>query len=392
VALLVDPDNQVNEGMGTDRTTLLVDWGATDLMISLLSIKAGLVHVLGSRRVPELGTSQPGSIDEVLIKYFAKEFSKKSGEALQVCPANPSSVRAQTRLFLALPHVKRSLTSVSTSSKSAQISIEGLHNGLDFSSALNRTRASGLFAPVFDRFSVAIKSLLESIEGWQDKGIWIDSIAWVGGGGCIGLGAGAFSVLLASSLVGEETKDEVLGAPEEALARGSALHARDIIGLDENLRVAAQDVRVTQRTIGVLIPSSEEGEDGLGGQWIPIIASETPLPARRVVSFAVKSARDTVPLEVWEASEYTRVRVIPAEVYSDAEDDEEPPEPTEEKERGIKKEAYLGSLEVPISAGKIKHKKVEVKANVRLDGAMEITAREEGVAEWVKLALMAPSS
>lgn len=85
VALLVDPDNQVNAGVGTDRTTLLVDWGATDLMISLLSIKAGLVHVLGSRRVPELGTSQPGSIDEVLIKYFAKEFSKKSGEALQVC-------------------------------------------------------------------------------------------------------------------------------------------------------------------------------------------------------------------------------------------------------------------------------------------------------------------
>lgn len=83
-SVLLDATNEMNQGKGSDRTALLVDWGATDLVISLLSIRAGLAHVLASNRTLDLGTACPGSVDEVLVKHFAKEFVKKTGEALQV--------------------------------------------------------------------------------------------------------------------------------------------------------------------------------------------------------------------------------------------------------------------------------------------------------------------
>ncbi|KIJ37818.1 hypothetical protein M422DRAFT_33552 [Sphaerobolus stellatus SS14] len=402
-SLLVDANSENDQGEGTDRTTLLVDWGATDLTISLLSVRAGLVHVLGSKNVPDLGTSRPGSIDEILIKFFAKEFTKKTGEALQVCPPTSSSARAQTKIVLALPHVKRSLTSATTSTKSTQLSVESLYGGIDFNAPLNRTRASSLFAPVFSRLSDAVKSLLESIDGWKDKGIWVDSIAWVGGGGCVGQGAGASTTLISAGVLGEDVQDEVLGAPEEVLSRGSALHALGLISLSKGYRTDVRDVRVTTRTIGIIIPSSESAEDNeLGGQWIPTIVSETAIPARRTVVFAVDAAKgalpSSLPLEIWEATETVDVRVISAEVYSDAEEDEEPAEPTEERERGVKKEAYLGTLTVALSPaeapkkGKKQAKKVEVKIGVSIDGAVEAAAREEGKEEWVKLLLAAPST
>jgi len=278
-----------------------------------------------------------------------------------------------------------------------------LHNGLDFSTPLNRTRASGLFAPVFERFAGAVKDLLNSIPGWAGKGIWIDSVTWVGGGGCVGLGANAISTLVATGIASEDIKDEVIGAPEEVLARGAALHALNLINLPEEFRIDAQDVRVTTKTIGVIIPSIESAEENeLGGQWVPVLVSETALPARRTVRFAVEAAGDafpsSLPLEIWETSEAVKVKVIPAEVYSDAEDDEEPAEPTEEHERGIKKEAYLGSLEVPLSTprpvkkGKKSGKNMEVKIGVALDGAVEVVAREDGKEDWVRLALAAPSA
>lgn len=83
-SMILDADRDVDRGKAGDRTALLVDWGRTDLMVSLLSIRAGLVHVISSRRSPELGTSCPGSIDEVFVKHFAKEFVKKTGETLEV--------------------------------------------------------------------------------------------------------------------------------------------------------------------------------------------------------------------------------------------------------------------------------------------------------------------
>ncbi|KAF8499402.1 Hsp70 protein-domain-containing protein [Gautieria morchelliformis] len=430
-SVVLDSENDMNQGKSSDRTTLLVDWGSTDLMVSLLSIRAGLVHVLSSKRSPELGTACTGSIDEVLVKHFAKEFAKKTGESLQVCPSNAKSSRAQTKLALALPHVKRSLTTAITSStlnsssqsKSTQISIESLHGGLDFSSALNRTRASGLLSGVFTRFAEVVRTVLDSAGGdgepWAGRGIWVDTVVWVGGGGRLAT-AGASAALLASGVLGEDVRDEDVGAPEEALARGCALHGRGIEHTPPSLDVDPRDVPVARRTVGIIVPQplpseqppngnarhagdSESKDADLGGQWIPVLPAETPLPCRRTIRFPIMSSPssdslDRAVFEVWEISEIVRVLRIPQAQLSDASDDEEAPEDIEERERGIRKEQHLGVIEIPLSPSKPAKKAkepsgriVQVRFDMDVNGGLEVRA-QQGENEWVTMNVASPAT
>ncbi|KAF8588580.1 actin-like ATPase domain-containing protein [Ramaria rubella] len=437
-SVLLDEDNEANRGNGGDRTALLVDWGATDLTVSLLSIRAGLVHILATKRAPELGTARPGGVDEALVKHFAKEFTKKTSEALQarsslplspetnlptlqVCPPTSATSRAQTKLALALPHVKRSLTTgtpsntapASSLSKSTQISIESLHSGLDFSAALNRTRASGLLSSIFMRFVGVVRSLLESAggegEAWAGRGPWVDTVVWVGGGGRM---AGANEVLLASGVLGDDVRDEDVGAAEEALARGCAIHGRNIAqaetGVGTETDVDESTVLVTRRTLGVLLPEAHEGNGhadadadnaddmAAAGVWIPVVHAETPLPTRRTVRFAIASRTPSSPspvraaFEVWEVAEVVKVQLFE---LSDVEEDFEP---EEEHIRSVRKERYLGVVEVPLTpapapAGKTKggkgksmSKVVEVRFDVGVGGKVEVGVREEE-GEWVRI-------
>lgn len=341
----------------------------------------------------------------------------------KVCPSNSASSRAQTKLALALPHVKRSLTTATLSTnnlssqpKSTQISIESLQGGLDFSAALNRTRASGLLSGVFTRFSDAVRTVLNNADdgSWTDRGIWVDTIVWVGGGGRMAA-AGASSALLSSGVLGEDVRDEDIGDPEEALARGCALHGRGIAGTQySGLDVDPRNVSVTRRTVGIIIPEpppsmpiangdakhagdGEVNSQDLGGQWVAVLSAETPLPARRTVRFPIScpgsSSLDKVVFEIWEVSEIVRVERTAQPQLSDASDDDEPLEDMEERERGIRKEQYLGVLELSISPSKpVKKSKdasgavVEVRFDMDIHGGLEVRARQEET-EWVTMSV-----
>lgn len=284
--------------------------------------------------------------------------------------------------------MKRSLASAS-SSNSTQISIESLQGGFDFSAVLNRTRAAGLLSGVFTRFVEVVRGVLESAGGegeeWAGRGLWVDTIVWVGGGGRLGT-AGAGSELLASGVLSEEVRDENVGAPEEVLARGCALHARltlDRDGLDADMR----EVPATRRTVGVIVPSAavangdaEHGGTDLGGQWIPVLPAETPLPARRTVRFPVAPSSSTrAVFEVWEVTETVRVRRTVQAQLSDGSDEEE--EEIEEREREVNKEQHLGILDVPLSGGK---SMVEIRFEMDVQGVLDVRARQS-LSDWVNM-------
>jgi heat shock 70kDa protein 1/6/8 len=343
----------------------------------------------------------------------------------KVCPSNSASSRAQTKLALALPHVKRSLTTATVStnnsssqSKSTQISIESLQGGLDFNAALNRTRASGLLSGVFTRFAEVARAVLNSADGegesWTDRGVWVDTIVWVGGGGRMGA-AGASSALVSSGVLGEDVCDEDIGAPEEVLARGCALHGRGFEDAQSSsLDIDPCDVSVTRRTIGVIIPQTptsaplangdakHAGDAGgntedLGGQWIGVLSAETPLPARRTVRLPILSrssgSLDRVAFEVWEVSEMVHVQRTAQSQLSDASDDDEPPEDIEERERRIRKEQYLGVFELPLSPSKPVQKSkeatgavVEVRFDMDVLGRLAVRARQ-AENDWVTMSV-----
>lgn len=376
-----------------DRTQLIVDLGASSLELSLTSMREGLAYSLASSSDPMFG---PGDlIDSKLIKFFAKEFTKKTKTPLTVSPASdPLDKRAEAKLLLAVEHTKRTL---SASPGAATCSVESLKDGLDFTGSINRMRFDMEVRSIYNAVLDKAKELLSSagLDLYD-----IDEIVYIGGSACL--------PGLDETLVGGGFREDVVtpfgagtvvgggaGDPTTILARGCALQAQIIASLgedeaevrkafierDSSLRNA---ISIT-KTIGVLFPEKQSGE-GLGGQWISVLQKETAVPARRTVGFEVDLGEDNAKilgLEIWEVKEGIKIdKVKPPKLeYEDEEEEEE--EDIEVKERVIEKETVLGSLSLVVkhttkdSKGKWKTK-VEVQFLVGIDGVVEVDVWELG--------------
>ena len=91
----------------TDTISLIVDLGASSLDLSLLAIKQGLVHQLASSHTPGVGGD---AMDDKLIAFFVKEFTKKTKIELSPTSKSAADIRALTKLRLAVEHTKRTLS------------------------------------------------------------------------------------------------------------------------------------------------------------------------------------------------------------------------------------------------------------------------------------------
>ncbi|KAI0055330.1 actin-like ATPase domain-containing protein [Artomyces pyxidatus] len=382
-------------GLNPDRTQLVVDLGASSLSLTLLSIRHGLFHPLASSFDPTIGGDQ---IDNKLIKFFAKEFTKKTKTPLAVCPSSDKAdIRAEARLRLALEHTKRT---ISASPGAATCSVESLKDGLDFTGTINRMRFDMEARPIYSAVYSKARELVESV-GLDF--LHVDEVVYVGGSACLpgldetlaqGYPESTVTAFASGTIVGGG-----VGDPTTLLARGAALQAKLLAeighsGEDEEVRRAFEQgskwaaVKATSRTIGILFP--EEGADaaGLGGQWIGVVPAETAVPVRRSLSFDVDLGDDAgekkVGFEVWEVKEGIKVEKVkqPRDEDEELEEDEEEDDEIEVKEKTIEKDIHLASLVLTAKhAQKQKGRwrtKLEVQVLLGADGAVEISAWEVG--------------
>lgn len=121
-------------GGAEDRTQLVVDVGASSLSLSVIAMRSGLGYILGSRTTTNADNIGGNALSSLLVKHFAKEFTKKTKTALPQPPSTKEDIRATTKLLLALEHTKRTL---SASPAPASLSVESLHSGLDFTQPLH---------------------------------------------------------------------------------------------------------------------------------------------------------------------------------------------------------------------------------------------------------------
>ncbi|KAI0292226.1 Hsp70 protein-domain-containing protein [Multifurca ochricompacta] len=364
-----------NSAIGPDRTQLVVDLGASSLALSLLAVRQGLFHHLTP---PSHHTELGGdTIDDRLLKFFAKDFTKKTSVPLKVAPATEVlDLRAEARLRLALLHTKRTIAASvgGVGGSAATCAVESLKDGLDYTGTINRLRFDMEAAPIYSGVAARAGELLQRAGlDW----IHVDEVIYTGGSACLpGLDAAlavhlredAFTPFLTGTVSGGG-----VGDPTTILARGAALQARilaEISGADEQVRQGfgrgseLVDVKATARTIGVLFPeaATREGTEGLHGQWIGGIQTETPVPARRTYILEVDLGEGAevgerhVGLEVWEVKEGIKIEKVklPKEDEDDAqdEDEEEEEEEIEVKEKVIKKESYLGALSLVAKEGR----------------------------------------
>jgi heat shock 70kDa protein 1/2/6/8 len=386
-----------------DRTQLVVDLGASSLVLSLLAVRQGLFHHLApSSYHDDLGGDV---IDDRLLKFFAKDFTKKMSVPLKVAPASEiPDLRAEARLRLALLHTKRTIAASvgSVGGSAATCAVESLKDGLDYTGSINRLRFDLEAAPIYRGVVARASELLQTAGlDW----INVDEVVYAGGSACLpGLDA-ALAVHLREDVITPFATGTVagggIGDPTTVLARGATLQARlmaDINGADEQVRKAFQrgsemaGVKATARTIGVLFPEApKEGAGGLGGQWIGGIQTETAVPVRRTYALNVnlggpaEAGEWTVGLEVWEVKEGIKIEKIKPtkqdEGYEPGSDEEEEEE-IEVREKTIEKETLLGSLAVRArlawKQGQNWQTSIVVQFLIGQDGKLEVSAYETG--------------
>lgn len=388
--------------VGPDRTQLVVDLGASSLSLSLLAVRQGLFHHL-TPPAHHLEDAGGNAIDDRLLKFFAKDFTKKTGVPLKVAPAASDAVadlRAEARLRLALLHTKRAIaaSSFGGGSTTATCAVESLKDGLDYTGSINRLRFDMEAAPIYATVIARAGELLQRAGlDW----VQVDEVVYAGGSACLS----GLDAVLAVRLSEDATTPFVtgtvagggIGDPTTILARGAALQARLLAEIaggtgveDERVRKAFErgselvGVKATARTIGVLFPEAAES-GGLGGQWIGGIRAETAVPARRTYALEVdlgeyvQGGEKLVGLEVWEVKEGVKIeKVKPPQ----DEDEEEEEELVEVAERTISKEVYLGALVVRARQGRKGgsgwRASIEVQFLIGVSGQLEVSAYETG--------------
>lgn len=386
-------------GLNPDRTQLVVDLGASSLELSLLQIREGLAFSLATLSDPTIGGT---ALDDRLIKFFAKEFTKKTKTPLTVAPATEAQdKRAEAKLRLAVEHTKRTL---SASPGAATCSVESLKDGLDFTGTITRLRFDMEVRSVYDQVYARVRELV----GGAGLDLYdVDEIVYVGGSASLpGLDetlAQGFPETLVTPFTAGTVVGGGVGDPTTIISRGCALQAKILATLPQNTEEEREvraafasgskwtNARATSKTIGMLFP--EEGAEGpLGGQWIPTVLRDTVVPARRTLRFGVDlgegEGEKNVGFEVWEVKEGIKIDKVKPPKFEDEEDvpaDEEEEEEEEEievKEKTVEKGNLLTALSFAAKAARQEKgrwtTKVEVQFIVHDSGALEISAWEVG--------------
>ena len=374
-----------DDNVPCDRTQLVVDLGASSLELSLLSIREGLAYSLATLSDSSVGGDE---IDSKLVRYFAKEFTKKTKTPLTVAPStDPQDKRAEAKFRLAVEHTKRTL---SASPGAATCSVESLKDGLDYTGSINRLRFDMEIRSIYDKVYAKVKELVASAEIDLFD---VDEIVYIGGSACLpgldetlteGFTESVITPFKAGTVVGGG-----VGDPTTILARGCALQAHLLFSLThESAHLGSafirgsglESVAATSRTIGLLVPR-EGAEGNMGGIWIPLVLKETPLPCRRTLTFDdvdVGAAGAKVGFEVWEVKEGIKISHVSPPKFDD---DEEPVEDGEAeldevKEKTLTKEVYLVSCTLTPQDAVNGKTKVQVQVMISRSGSIDLSLCE----------------
>jgi len=153
----------------TDKTksknVLVFDCGGGTHDVSILTIDEGVFEVKATAGDTHLGGSD---IDGALVKHFANEFKIKHKKDIM------TSDRALRRLATACERAKRTLSAQTV----ANIEIDSLFEGIDFSSSITRARFEDLCADYFRRCFEPVNQVLKDAKMGKGE---IDEIVLVGG-------------------------------------------------------------------------------------------------------------------------------------------------------------------------------------------------------------------
>jgi L1 cell adhesion molecule like protein len=254
---------------GGERNILIFDLGGGTFDVSLLAIEQGIFEVKATAGDTHLGGED---FDNRLVDYLIAEFKKKSKKDIS------SNERAKRRLRTASERAKRTLSS----STQAFIEIDGLFEGIDFTTTITRAKFEDLCIDYFKSTLEPVDKVLRDAKISKND---VHEVVLVGGSTRIP----KVQHLLSDFFHGKALNKSI--NPDEAVAFGATVQAQILTGGSEKL----------ENMVLLDVAPLSMGLETAGGIMTALVPRNTTIPCKRTQTFSTfEDNQSSVLIQVFE--------------------------------------------------------------------------------------------